>query len=110
MVASVIVDISSSEVDKIFEYSIPSCLDVKLGDRVSVPFGHGRVEGFCIAIKEVADTSKELKEIISVLDTYSAITPEMLELMDYMRGKYYVRRVDCLRLFIPSKIDRKSVV
>lgn len=104
MVASVIVDISSSEVDKIFEYSIPSCLDVKLGDRVSVPFGHGRVEGFCIAIKEAADTSKELKEIISVLDTYSAITPEMLELMDYMRGKYYVRRVDCLRLFIPSKM------
>lgn len=104
MVASVIVDISSSEVDKIFEYSIPSCLDVKLGDRVSVPFGHGRVEGFCIAIKESADTSKELKEIISVLDTYSAITPEMLELMDYMRGKYYVRRVDCLRLFIPSKM------
>ncbi|MDE6550969.1 MAG: primosomal protein N', partial [Clostridia bacterium] len=104
MVASVIVDISSSEVDKVFEYSIPSGLDVKLGDRVCVPFGHGKVEGFCIAIKDAPDTSKELKEIISVLDTYSAITQEMLALMDYMRGKYYVRRVDCLRLFIPSKM------
>ena len=52
MVASVIVDISTAEIDKIFEYIAPESLGVKKGDRVLVPFGNiqrdnGRTAGTC---------------------------------------------------------------
>lgn len=104
MVASVIVDISTSEIDRMFEYLVPSGMQVRKGDRVLVPFGNKTIEGFCIDLKDSPDTSRELKEIIDRLDPYSAITEEQLELAKFMRARYYIRHVDCLRLFIPSKL------
>ena len=104
MVASVIVDISTAEIDRIFEYIAPDELGVKKGDRVLVPFGSKTIEGFCIDLKETADTSHTLKEIKARLDAYSAITEEQLELAKFMRERYFIRYVDCLRLFIPSKL------
>ena len=104
MVASVIVDISTSEIDRIFEYLVPSGMQVRKGDRVLVPFGNKTIEGFCIDLKDTPDTSRELKEIKDRLDPYSAITEEQLELAKFMRARYYIRHVDCLRLFIPSKL------
>ena len=104
MVASVIVDISTAEIDKIFEYIAPESLGVKKGDRVLVPFGNKTIEGFCIDLSDSATTSHTLKEIIARLDSYSAITEEQLELAKFMRERYFIRYVDCLRLFIPSKL------
>ncbi len=104
MVASVIVDISTAEIDKIFEYIAPQELEVKRGDRVLVPFGSKTIEGFCIDLKEQAQTSRQLKQIEARLDPYGAITEEQLELAKFMRERYFIRYVDCLRLFIPSKL------
>ena len=51
MIAEVIVDISNSEVDRIFDYSfdIP---EVVRGSRVSVPFGNRKIEGYVVSVKE----------------------------------------------------------
>ncbi len=104
MVAEVIVDISNSEVDKIFDYYIPENLSIVQGDRVKVGFGRMFVEGFVIGIKKTSDFPKQLKPILQKIDNYSAITAEMLELLDYMQQKYNLRKVDVLRLFIPAKM------
>ncbi|MDD4211748.1 MAG: hypothetical protein PHC46_05165, partial [Clostridia bacterium] len=45
MIAEVIVDVKASEVDKIFDYNLPSHLKVQVGSRVFVPFGTRRIEG-----------------------------------------------------------------
>ena len=103
MIAKVIVDISNSQTDKIFDYIIPSNLDVRKGARVIVPFGPRRVEGFCIDIAESSEVSS-LKYVEAVLDEFICISEEMLELMQYMKDKFYIRYVDSLRLFIPSKL------
>lgn len=103
MIAKVIVDISNSEIDKIFDYEIPSNLNVQKGSRVLVPFGTKRIEGFCIDIAEKSDVPT-LKSIEGVLDEFVCISEEMLELMQYMKQKFYIRYVDSLRLFIPSKL------
>ena len=55
MIARVIVDISNSETDKIFDYENPSNLDVRKGSRVIVPFGTQRLECFCIDITPTSD-------------------------------------------------------
>lgn len=103
MIARVIVDISTSEIDRIFDYNIPSNLQICKGDRVLVPFGNQKIEGFCIDIAQVSEFEK-LKDIISKLDDFSCITEEMLQLMQFMKKEFYIRFVDCLRLFIPPKL------
>lgn len=105
MLASVIVDIQNSEVDKIFDYGVPINLNVRLGDRVLVPFGPKKVEGYVVELKEQTnyDLSK-IKDIIAILDENPVILPEMLELMQYMVENYHLRKIDALRLFVPSQL------
>lgn len=109
MIAKVIVDISNSEVDKIFDYLIPSNFELSVGDRVLVPFGSRSIEGFCIKITDYSDGNFTLKPIIKKLDEKPLIKKEMLELADFMREKFYLRFVDVLRLFIPSKLRGNKV-
>lgn len=109
MIAEVIVDISNSEVDRIFDYIIPSNLELKAGDRVLVPFGNRSIEGFCINMKDASDGKYKLKDIIKKLDEKPLIIPEMLRLMEFMKSKFYIRYVDSLRLFIPNKLRGSKV-
>ena len=102
MVAEVIVDISSSEIDRIFDYEIGS-LDIGAGFRVLVPFGRTETEGYVVAVKEKSEYPN-LKPIIRPLDESAVISQEMLALMDYMTDRYHLRKVDVLRLFIPAQM------
>ena len=104
MICKVIVDVSNSEVDRIFDY-VDGGLDVKKGDRVLVPFGNKKLEGFCIDTAEKSDYDPaKLKPIAAKLDDFSCISEEMLALMRFMKEKFYLRYVDCLRLFIPGQM------
>ncbi|MEG1964087.1 MAG: primosomal protein N' [Clostridia bacterium] len=107
MIAEVIVDISTSEIDKIFDYEIPQTLDIVAGDRVGVPFGNQTIEGFCVNIKQTSEC-KTLKPIKSKLDSFTALSKEMLDLMYFMKQKYNIRYVDSLRLTIPSSLRGKQ--
>lgn len=104
MFAEVIVDIASSEVDKIFEYSFDD-ERVLPGTRVSVPFGNKKICGIVISVKSesVYDPSK-IKPILEVLDEVPSLTEESFELMNYIRKKYFVPAALALRLFLPSEM------
>ena len=101
MYYEVIVDISNSEIDKVFDYHAP--FSVEVGHRVLVPFGRRQVEGFVIGKKETSTCRHDIKDIILKLDEYPVILPEMIELAKYMATKN-LRLIDCLRLFIPAKL------
>lgn len=102
MIAEVIVDISSSEIDKIFDYTMPPELALRVGDRVKVPFGNRQTEGFIVKIKDNPDTSHTLKPVKAKLDDFTPILPEMIGLMWRMSRENNLRLVDVLRLFIPA--------
>ena len=105
MICKVIVDISNSEVDRIFDYSVEDGLEISKGDRVLVPFGNKKLEGFCIDTAEKSDYDvSKLKPVIAKLDDFSCISEEMLALMRFMKEKFYLRYIDCLRLFIPGQM------
>ena len=102
MIAEVIVDISNSEVDRIFEYRCERD-DIAAGSRVSVPFGKRTVEGYVVRVKETSEYPEDkLKDIIEPLDPYPVVLPEMLELMRFMADRYHLRLADVLKLFIPA--------
>ena len=98
MVLEVIVDISSSEIDRTFDYSGADC---PIGSRVVVEFGRQHMIGFVIGKKENSEYGKALKPA-KYLDT--PINDEQLALMDFMRKSYNLRYIDVLRLFVPAKL------
>ena len=105
MIAKVVVDISNSEVDRIFEYKVPEDMNLQAGDRVAVAFGkQGTIEGFVVGLSSEQEYRGELKPVIKKLDGFCAISQEMLELMSFMQSVYNLRMVDVLRLFIPAKL------
>ena len=106
MIAEVIVDVLSSEVDRVFDYNIPSSFDyLTAGYRVLVPFGNRKIEGYIISIKSITDCPEDkLKSIISVCDAKPLILPEIIELIKYMKEKLYLRLIDGIRLSVPSQV------
>ena len=83
MYAEVIVDIASSEVDRIFEYEADE--NVYEGSRVIVPFGVKKIEGIVIGLKDECSFDKsKVKKIISVIEDTPALTAECLKLMYFV--------------------------
>ena len=112
MIAEVIVEVSSAEVDKVFDYSLPNSLmrENLVGCRALVPFGPRKIEGYIINIKETSNLdSSKIKDVISLLDETPTILPEMIKLSAFMKHKFHLKLVDCLRLFIPAQMRRDKV-
>ena len=110
MIAEVIVDISHSEVDKVFEYSFDKDCQVELGSRVCVPFGKKLIEGIVIGIKEDSVYPIErIKPIYSVLEEVPALTKETLYLANYVSKNCFVSKALALRLFLPSEMRKGRI-
>ena len=107
MIYSVIVDISASEVDRIFDYKGEG---YEVGQRVLVDFANRQKEGIIIGVKnKTTCPPNKLKQIIRSLDDFTAISPELLSLGEFMRQEYHLRYADVLRLFIPAEMRGNRV-
>lgn len=109
----VILSISNSEIDKIFDYKIPEKFQTMIcaGCRVIVSFGryNKKVEGYIIALSHETDIpEKKLKVIEEVLDDGQVVfTKTMLSLAFWMREKYFTTLSQCLQIMLPSGIKTK---
>ncbi len=109
MIAEVIVDVLSSELDKIFDYKV-TAQGVSCGSRVIVPFGNRKIQGFVIRVKETSSyPESKLKSIIRAVDETPALTEECLSLARYMKAKYHTSMALILRLFLPSEMRSGKV-
>ena len=89
MFCEVIVDILNSQVDKIFDYILPENLNLKVGQRVLVPFANRKIEGYILKIKNNSELdSSKLKSVIKGLDDFSYLNNETISLMDFLIKKY----------------------
>lgn len=109
MYAKVIVDIASSLVDKVFDYSCDE-QNYKIGMRVLVPFGNRYIEGYIIGFSQNTDFDpSKIKSITRPLENFSCIHSDQLELAFFMKEKYNVGLCDALRLFLPSEMRSGKV-
>lgn len=81
VIASVLVDVKAKEVDRTFDYLVPSKLEsiVEIGQRVKIPFGPRLIMGYILGFKETSEF-KKLKKIYEVLDIIPSLTEELIEL------------------------------
>ena len=110
MYARVIVDIASSMVDKVFDYSLDDFDDIEVGTRVLVPFGARPIEGIIIEKSDTTDVSKDkIKSIIKPLENFPVITSDQFEIMKFLRKTFHIGSADALRLFLPSEMRQGKV-
>lgn len=107
MIAKVVIDRSSSGIDKTFDYYVPENIVVHVGDRLLVPFGKNNVSAFCIAIAN--ESEFETKNIVKVVES-KCLSDEMMQLLFYMRKRFFLKYIDIIRLFVPSAVRKKQVV
>lgn len=103
--ANVIVDISASEVDRLFSYAVPEGLSLLPGHQVSVPFGPRKVEGFVVSLSDTTKVPPEkIRSVLGLVRPEPVILPEMMELALWMKERYLCNLVDALRLMLPAEM------
>lgn len=109
--ARVIVDVPSKDTDRPFDYLIPEELRpwVEVGSRVGVPFGHRTLQGFVVSLhpRPEMDTAK-MKPIQEVLDVMPPLSPELIELGEWMKERYACRYISVLQSMLPTALKGKA--
>ena len=109
MVAQILTQIKSKQVDKTFTYKIPKEIEpkIKVGIRVIIPFGKQKLEGFVLKIEEEKQYDYELKNILEVVDEYPILTDEMLELGKVISNKKLCTLVNAYQTMLPTSLKAK---
>ena len=110
MVVGVLVELSSKNIDRIFEYEVPEELAslIKVGIRVLVPFGKIELEGFILSIKNNKDTDKDLKSIINIVDSSIVLNSELLELGKKLQKSTLSTLISCYQVMLPKALKAKN--
>ena len=113
MVASVIINVSSSNVDIAYDYIVPDELlsIIQIGCRVKVPFGNNNrtLMGYVTDLKEDVITKYELKKIVELIDLEPIITKEKLELAKYIKEDTLCPLIRILNIMVPEILHLKPV-
>lgn len=104
-IAKVAVENTAYSFDMLFDYSVPDYLydEVLPGKRVLVHFGNSsktRV-GIVFSVNSGVPTTKNIKEITSVIDDEPLLTREMLKTANFVRERYFCTYFDACKLFLP---------
>ncbi|MCK4349837.1 MAG: primosomal protein N' [Candidatus Krumholzibacteria bacterium] len=97
-------------VDRLFTYRIPEALagTIGRGARVVVPFGARRITGYVICERNRAPAGMRLKEIISLVDKEPLLGEVLLELADWMAGRYVHSLGEVLKAMLPAGIKGRG--
>lgn len=100
MIAEIIINSTSKNLNKIFDYIIPEKLikEALVGSRVLVPFGKKNIkEGIILNTKTKSDYAN--KEILKIEDTI--ISKENIELAILMSKRYFCNVSDAIKQMLP---------
>jgi primosomal protein N' (replication factor Y) len=108
MIAEVLVDIRSKEVDRLFDYKVPTNLQqvIEIGQRVTVPFGPRFIMGYVLGFKEESSFAR-VREIQDVLDLIPTLTNELIELGRELSVKNTIPLVSIYQAMLPQALKSK---
>ncbi len=113
MIAEVLVELGARNIDRTFDYLVPSDLyeDIKIGIRVLVPFGRQEVEGFVLALKEET-LHEELKTIIRLVDQEVILNEELRQLGKYISDTTLSTLIASYQVMLPKavKASKKTTI
>ncbi|MGX7108616.1 primosomal protein N' [Facklamia miroungae] len=104
MIAEVIIDIPTAQVNHTFDYQVdPEMEDlIKIGMRVEVPFGYRRLMAFVVNVKESTDFKGDVKMISRLIDYESFLSQELVDLSKVLADTLYAFRISVLQAMLPN--------
>lgn len=110
MVAKIAVNNNARQTDRLFDYEVPSGLDVRIGQHVLVPFGNGNklIDGYVMYMSAQSKYDK-LKKIAEIVDDAPSFDKNTVELIEYMRRNYFCSYNDAIHVMIPSGVAVKPL-
>ena len=110
MIAQVIINSNVKNLNRIFDYNVPSEMQgtICVGDRVLVPFGNKKTyeEGFIVGLKE--NTQYKVKDIAKIQEGIK-LTVENIDLAKLMARRYFCNISDCIKLMLPPGTLNKNI-
>ena len=111
--ASIIIDISHENVDRVFQYRIPDKLlsEVQVGTQVCVPFGSGNRsrKGYVVDITDTVDYEEsKVKEIAGVVSGSVTADSRLIQLAWWMKERYGSTMNQALKTVLPVKQKVKA--
>lgn len=111
LIASVALSDATRSYDKLYDYAIPidDIEKASPGVRVLVPFGpkNKKRSAWIIEVWE-GEPKIKVKKISQIVDDSPLLTPEMIKLARWMRGRYFCTWGDSIRLMIPAGVNLKK--
>ena len=102
MFAEVILEIP---IDKSFDYNIPESMLSKIspGMRAWVPFGNRRMPGYIVRVKKTSEFP-DAKPLIKLIDNISLLSPNLLNLADWIAQYYCCELGKVFKSMLPSRV------
>ena len=105
--ARVAIDSPLPQLDRLFEYRIPSNLlqEVKPGIRIRVPFGRGKslLDAFVIELVETPDFDGKLAEVAEVVSPAQVLSQTIYQLARNVADRQAATLSDVMKLAIPNR-------
>ncbi|MEG2436358.1 MAG: primosomal protein N', partial [Ruthenibacterium sp.] len=111
--AQIAVNSATFHFDKLYSYSVPAHLETRIfiGSMVLVPFGFKSVKarmGVVLGIDDGVDTQHALKEIYDVAPEKAQLTPELLQLVYYLKEHTFCTYYEAVKAIIPYGAQYKA--
>lgn len=105
MIAKVIVDVPTSQTDRLYDYKIPEkwVNIAEKGMRVIVPFGKRKVQGFIVKIQKDSSAVK-LKSIEQFLDVEPVLTNELIDLGFWLSDHTLCFTITAMQAMLPAAL------
>ena len=111
MIAEVIINSNVKNLNKTFDYLVPTDLEDKIsvGSRVLVQFGNKKSleEGYVVDFKEKSEFEAKLKQISKIEDKLY-LSKQNIELAKWMAHRYFCNVSDCIKLMLPPGKTTKN--
>lgn len=110
MIAEVILDNNSKELDRTFDYNVPEEMKekIKIGSRILVPFGNMKKleEGFVVSFKEKSEY--KTKDIAKIGEN-STLNDKKVELAKWIAKRYFCNLSESIKLMLPPGTKTKNI-
>lgn len=110
MIASVLIEYSVKSLDKTFDYLVPNSLvnEIKVGQKVLVPFGVKEVEGFVMGFKKEKEDDLEYKYIIDIVEKDFCLNEELIKLGKYVKETTLSTLISAYQSMFPKALKASN--
>jgi primosomal protein N' (replication factor Y) len=91
-----------------FSYSIPTGLDVSIGQAVLVPFGEKVLQGVVLEINPLPEV-EETREILGIIDSVPILSDYQISLARWISDYYLAPLFSAVALMLPPAFERKTL-